>query len=363
MPRIRAVATAWLSSLVIVLMAPASRPAHADGDRSPWVDEGALPVPGTVPSAPSIPDPGTTAAAIEDHRLGIETELRPPSRARKWGSFGGVVGVYAAATTYMYFAWYHGQPDLPAFKFGGDGYFGADTYAGGADKVGHAWANLMWSRLSSEILLWGGWERWKAGAIGSGITLGLFTLVEVKDGFYYQFSPGDAIFNTLGAALSFAMVTWPRVDELIDFRVEYFPSGDYLDLVAGKRPANEDPTMPHQTSLNFVEDYSGQRYLLALHLGALPGLRDQRWAHLVDGVVGYETDRYKPDPVEPGARRSEHLFLGVSFNMQGLIDMALAGKRGGVARKSRSVGHLVFEVFNPPFASAAVVGTTRSPDD
>jgi hypothetical protein len=211
--------------------------------------------------------------------------------------------------------------------------------------------------------LWGGWERWKAGAIASGMTLGLFTLVEVKDGFYYQFSPGDAIFNTLGAALNAAMVTWPRVDELIDFRVEYFPSKDYLDLVAGKRPAVEDPTMPHQTSLNIVEDYSGQRYLLALHLGALPGLRDQRWARLIDAAVGYETDRYKPDPVEPGARRTEHLFLGLSFNMQGLIDMTLSGRKSFVARKGRTIGRTVFEVFNPPFASAAIVGGTRSPDD
>ncbi len=292
-----------------------------------------------------------------------EPEQLPPapSAARKWGSLAGVSGVYAGAATYMYFAWYHGQPGRPAFRVGGDGWFGAQTYAGGADKLGHAWAGLALSRVSGEILDWGGWERWRAGVIGSGLTVGLLTLFEVKDGYHTEFSPGDAVFNVLGAGLNAAMMAWPPLDELLDLRVEYFPSREYRALVRGERPP-PDPAAPHQVSLNFVEDYSGQRYLVALHLGALPGLRGRAWARLVDVAVGYEADGYKPEPLDGGGGRSQHLFAAVSVNLQGAIDLALADRTDGVASGARAVGHLVFELVNPPFGSFVLAGGTRSPD-
>jgi hypothetical protein len=353
----RRIAPAWLSSLVIALAVPTAR---ADGDRSqvdsPWLDQGAtLPLgSATVTSADPTPDPGEPSAEVT-------ASVRRPSALKKYGSLAGILGVYAAASTYMYFAWYYDQPGK-SFTWGGDGYFGADTYAGGADKLGHTWANLMWSRLTGDILLAGGWERWKAALIAPGITLGLFTLVEVKDGVFYEFSYGDAIGNVLGAGLSGLMIRYPYVDELLDFRVEYWPSQEYIDLWNGHRPP-VDPERPHQVTLNIAEDYSGQRYLFALHLGALPGLRDQTWARLVDVAVGYETRGYKPDPIEPDVDRTRHLFVGLSLNAQGLFDLALSGRRSKAARVGHAVTHEVFEFFNIPFTSAAIAGTTstRSP--
>ena len=353
----RRIAPAWLSSLVIALAAStaiADNPPSGVEEGTPWLDRGAsLPLGSATVSTsdPGTPDPGEPAAEVT-------ASLRPPSRLKKYGSLAGIVGVYAAASTYMYFAWYYGQPGK-SFKFGGDGYFGADTYAGGADKLGHAWANLMWSRLTGDILVAGGWERWKAALIAPGITLGLFTLVELKDGVFYEFSPGDAIANTLGATLSGLMIRYPRVDELLDFRVEYWPSQQYIDLWNGLRPPI-DPEEPHQVTLNIAEDYSGQRYLLALHLGALPGLRAQKWARLVDVAVGYETKGYKPDPIEPDVDRTRHLFVGLTFNAQGLFDLALGGRRSRPARIAHTMTHEVFEFFNVPYTSAAVAGPTST---
>lgn len=162
---------AWFSSAVVAF---AAMPTHA-GETAHWLEQG--------PEHPSLE---TTAAAarIEHEPVASDLSVGAPSQLRKWGSFGGVAGIYASATTYMYFAWYHGQPNLPSFKFGGDGYFGAGTYAGGSDKLGHAWASLALSRVTSEILVWGGWMPWKAGLIASGMTLGLLTVFEVKDAFY-----------------------------------------------------------------------------------------------------------------------------------------------------------------------------------
>lgn len=325
------------------------------------VASGAFP-PGAGASAFAAERAAPPAAASEppprDERSAREETQSGPTAGGRWGALGGVAGVYAAATTYMYFAWYHGQPDKP-FRFGGDGYFGGDTYAGGADKLGHAWSNLAMSRVTSEVLAWGGWERWKAGLIASSLTLGLFTVFEVKDGFYTEFSPGDAAFNALGAAMNVAMLAYPPLDEAVDFRVEYFPSKEYRGLLRGARPP-PDPAKPHQVSLNFVEDYSGQRYLFALHAHALPLVGRQRWARVVDVALGYEANGYKPEPVAAGVRRSQHLFLGVSVNVQGLLDLALAERDGPVASRARTTGHLVFELVNPPFGSAALVGATRS---
>jgi hypothetical protein len=344
--RLPLVATAWFSSAVIALAA---------------MPTGAVETAYRLEQGSVHPALDTAAARIGLEPAAGDLSVVAPS-LRKWGSLGGVAGVYASATAYMYFAWYHGQPNLPSFKLGGDGYFGAGTYAGGSDKLGHAWSNLALSRVTAEILIWGGWEPWKAGLIASGMTLGLLMAFEAKDAFYTEFSPGDAIFNALGAGLNVAMLAYPRLDELIDFRVEYFPSREYRDLLGGERPP-EDPARPHQVSLNFVEDYSGQRYLLALHLGALPWLEGRTWARLFDLAVGYEARGYKPEPIDAGVSRNQHLFLGLSVNFQGLVDLALADRRDGLASTGHTVGHLVFELINPPFGSAAVVGLTRSPGD
>jgi Predicted periplasmic lipoprotein (DUF2279) len=340
--------TAWLSAAALV---PAAGPALAE-EPAQRVNPGE--------AAPS--SRGAPGLSLQPERSVDPLSVPEPSSVRKWGSLGGIAGVYLSATTYMYLAWYRGQPDLPSFRVGGDGYFHEETYAGGADKLGHAWANLAMSRVTSELLMWGGWTPWKAGLIASSMTLGLFTVFEVKDGYYTEFSPGDAVFNIAGAGLNLAMLAYPPLDELIDFRVEYFPSREYLGLLRGRRPP-QDPEKPHQISLNFVEDYSGQRYLLAVHLGALPWLHDRTWARLVDVAVGYEAQRYKPDWMAPDLQRTQHLFLGLSVNMQGVIDLALADRAGGAAATGRAVGRLVFELINPPYGSIAVAGATRSPDD
>ncbi|MNC89397.1 hypothetical protein D3C83_53300 [compost metagenome] len=50
----------------------------------------------------------------------------------------------------------------------------------------------------------------------------------------------------------------------------------------------------------------------------------------------------------------------MSFNAQGLFDLALGGRRSKAARFGHVVTHEVFEFFNVPFTSAAVVGPTST---
>ena len=61
-------------------------------------------------------------------------------------------GIYAGFTTWTYFAWYRKHRPLNEFKWGGDGWLGLQTYAGGADKFRHAWATMSLARLGTEML-------------------------------------------------------------------------------------------------------------------------------------------------------------------------------------------------------------------
>jgi hypothetical protein len=263
-------------------------------------------------------------------------------------------GLYTAVGTWAYFAWYYGVPPLPRFKVGGDGYFGLETYAGGSDKLGHLWANLLGTRLGFQILRAGGWGDKPAAAISAGLATVFFTAVEIKDGYYYQLSPGDVLANSLGAALGVAMDFYPRFDELFDLRVEYWPSDEYRAIVGGEAEAEIN-------TVNVAEDYSGQIYLAALHLGAIGSLGERRWSPLrwVDAVIGYHADNYKPDPLpDMEVERTQRLFLGVSLNMQGVVDDLLAGD--GWRSPVRKAGHAFFEIGNLPFTSAPLLETSRS---
>jgi hypothetical protein len=265
----------------------------------------------------------------------------------RWWAVGALGGIYVPLTVWAYFAWYYDKDNLPEFKFGGDGLFGQETYAGGADKLGHFWALMALSRGTTEILRAGGWSDTKAAIMASSLSFAFFFFVEIKDGYYYEFSPGDLAANGLGSLASAALTLSPRLDELIDFRMQYFPSERF-------RPKLADG------NVDVAEDYSGQTFLTALHLGALPGVKGTRAGEVlrfVDFTVGYETRGYRPHPPPTELwDRHQNLMVGLSLNMQGLVDATL---HGGF----RKVGHGAFEVWQLPFTTLPVNVATRSPDD
>lgn len=270
-------------------------------------------------------------------------------RRRQRRSLLAVGGTYAAITTWMYFAWFYDKPELAKFTFGGDRWFQDSTYAGGVDKIGHMWSSYALGRLTTHILKRGGWSPHAASLMGSGLSCALFTYVEIHDGFYYQMSPGDLVGDAAGCVLSWAMERSPALDRMFDFRVEYVSSPEYRSTFL-------------DGDINIAEDYSGQTFLLAAHLGEMPGLRGQpaaKYLRYVDVAVGYKTRNYKPDP-DPalGKLRRQTLFLGVSLNAQAIWDDVFARRR-----TLRNIGHGVFEVANLPYTSLPLLKATRSPDD
>jgi hypothetical protein len=333
----------------IVAVAIACSAAHAQpGVPSPWTDRGA-PL-------------DTPTVSPKYHPLRAELT---------------VAAMYAAFAGWMYVAWYEHHKDQP-YKFGGDdencdplsggaktrcvlfGWAGDTTYAGGEDKFGHAWSTMALARLTDEILeQWGGFDHTESMLVGTGMSWLVFLGVEVRDGFNFEFSYSDLSGDTVGALVALALMQWPRLDELFDFRVQYWPSDMYLRKLDGRSMCPAGGC----SRWNVAEDYSGQTYLLALHLGAIHALRDIPTygvlSRFVDLAVGFDTRNYKPTP-DPGigGRPTQEAFIGVSFNAQGFFDWLLEDSSHQTLRK---VTHGLGEVFNVPFSSAGILRYEHSP--
>lgn len=342
------------AAVVATPSAAAASPAGAAdqaGEASPWLDQ-----------APAQVLSGRPVALGREHRLATGLSL---------------AGVYAGFLGWAYLAWYRDHPEkndpqslgdiwecaARPSTAGCDGWFGVRTYAGGADKLGHAWATMVLGRAGTSLLAAGGWNRTHAALLSAALSEGLFLAVELKDYYYYEFSPGDFTMNTLGALAGVALDLSPRLDELLDFRVEYLPSRQYrYNLTNPDSPcAKRTRGQPSCSRWNVAEDYSGETFLLALHLGAIRPLRAWAyggWSRYVDLSLGFRSRNYKPPPTllmdeRAEVERTQELFLGVSFNAQGLIDRLLPARS-----RARKVAHGVLEVLTPPL-TLPVVGAER----
>jgi hypothetical protein len=346
---VRSVVTAVL--LIAWLRAPAVAGPQPSEDVSYDPD-----APVRSPATPDSPWIDLAPAKV----LSIQSEATPDHR--KLASTLTLAGLYVGFIGWTYLAWY--RVPTHEFRAGGDGdwrlwsesgWFGKQRYAGGADKMGHAWATLALARGGTELLdQWGGYSRLESAIIGTTLSELLFLGVEIKDGFAYRFSYGDFAFNTLGAGLAFVQSMSPRFDELIDFRVQYGPSTRYREKL------REDG------DLDIAEDYSGQTYLLAFHLGGIHALRDWRWggwSRFVDVSFGFESRGYKPDPPYkptpemPDYDKSQSTFIGLSLNAQGLFDYLLHGRN----EPARKILHGAFEVWSLPYTTLPVANRTVTP--
>jgi len=311
------------------------------------------------PLSPAATDPDASVApASTNPTPALE---QPDHRVAAASTLGGL---YVGFVGWMYYAWYNKHKALSEYKFGGDGWLGDETYAGGADKFGHAWATMSLARLGTEMLYqWGGFSRTTSILTGTLASELLFVGVEVKDGFFYEFSFSDLAGDTAGALLAAALSYWPRLDEMIDFRVQYWPSNAYSHMVTSGGSA------PTGGKLNIAEDYSGQTYFVAFHLGSLHALRDVPYAgtlsRFVDVAFGFDSRGYKPTPLVDGVPTqlpvSEHhqnIFLGVSLNAQGVFDWLLEGRHHESVRK---LTHAAFEVFNLPYTGGPLLNWERTP--
>jgi hypothetical protein len=340
---------------LILILAACSRRAAANPPLTP--DAPSL-VPVVVPAQPEAP----AAPPVTTHPIAAPLYLG---------------AAYATFGLWAYGAWYATHRGLGYYQWGGDdhncrsrggpGVFslceltawaGSDTYAGGADKLGHAWSTMALARGGTQLLSrYGGYDHTKASLISAALADTLFFFIEIKDGYDYQFSYSDLGGDTAGAILAALLDNFPRLDEMFDYRVQYFPSPGYRDNISHDNI---------YTRLNIAEDYSGETYLIAFHLSSIHALRDGRygaWSRFVDLAIGFDSRGYMPAPPMgyPPSAHHQNVFLGVSFNAQGLFDWLWADPRSNTARTTRYITHGLFEIFNLPFTALPVLDHRFTP--
>ncbi len=311
--------------------------------------------PATTPADPPPPPAATSTPPVEPAPSSLVLpDLPQPDHPV--AAVSSLAGFYATFGAFGFYAWYRQHKPLADYKFGGDGWLGYRTYAAGADKFGHAWSTMALARMGTEILSdWGGYDRTNSMWLSTGLSELLFLGVEISDGFYFEFSWSDFTGDTVGALLALAFMLSPRFDEMFDFRVQYLPSSEYIHDLTTRGAPNR---------LNFDDDYNGQTYLLAYHLGSIHALRDMQYgtlARFVDLTLGFDSRGYKPTPLTgelPAADHHQNWFIGVSLNAQGVLDWLLEGGRNERARK---VLHGISEVFNVPYTSAPIYTYVRTP--
>jgi len=239
-----------------------------------------------------------------------------------------LVGGYAvAAGLYGYFSWWGKDVQrhvvnedgtvtvetLPNrtsdFRFSDEGWFGKDSVAGGADKLGHAFAFYASTRLLSKTLdEWAGQPREQAIRVAALTSAAVSLAIEVFDGYSleYGFSTSDMTMNLVGIGAGILLETYPQLDRLVDLRLQYWPSSDARKY--------------EQT--NPGNDYSGQTYLLVFKASGVPELRRIPWLRFVELQFGYGSRGYAPHPgpyAPDQPVKERNLYYGIGLNVAELL--------------------------------------------
>jgi hypothetical protein len=185
-----------------------------------------------------------------------------------------------------------------------EGWFGSDTQYGGADKLGHMFSNYASMRLLVPLFETVGNSREASVKLSAWTTLGIFTGIEIADGYSrdWKFSWQDATMNLAGVALGVVLETHPEFDDIFDFRFAYSRSSE----------SHFDP----------FGDYSGQKYLLVVKADGFEPLRRNRFLRYVEVAVGYGAKGF-----DPGGERRRDIYFGLSLNLSRLLaDTAYEGR-------------------------------------
>ncbi len=198
-----------------------------------------------------------------------------------------------------------------SFKFTNEGGFAEDTKFGGMDKLGHAWytntiSDLLYSRIQPRE------GNSHASALkAAGISFGIMTLIEVADGFATTttgFSSGDLMADAVGASLSYVRNTNPKIQKLVDFRLEYLPNHTRKKLGTG-------------------EFYSDQKYLLAWKLSGLNRIKKTNPLRFLEFHTGYYARGFSTIEKAKGDKKERNLYVGLGINLNELFFAKKNGKR------------------------------------
>ncbi len=102
------------------------------------------------------------------------------------------------------------------YKFGGDGWMSVTTHAGGADEV-RPRVGDDGARAARHVHLErhvGGFNRFKSSVFSAVMSSLCFIGVEVRDGFFYEFSFSDLTGDSIGMVLALLLDNFPKLREV-----------------------------------------------------------------------------------------------------------------------------------------------------
>jgi len=259
----------------------------------------------------------------------------PIARGLWWKNAAVIGGIAATVGIYGMNSWWE-DGFSGSFRTVDEGWFGQNTYVGGADKAGHAYFTYTGARLLTRGFEAIGNGPGHALRLGAWTSLGVMTAVEVVDGFSkkFRFSMEDTVANAAGAAFAVLVEKYPRVDALLDFRLLYRQSAD------ARQVGETDP----------LADYSGQLYLLAVKADGIPRLREVPVVRYLELQVGYNTHGYEPND---GTMNDPHrrIYYGIGINLSRLLsDTVFRGDlKGGKIQRGTDT---VLEFLQVPYTAA-----------
>ncbi|MEQ8273915.1 MAG: DUF2279 domain-containing protein [Deltaproteobacteria bacterium] len=245
-------------------------------------------------AAPGAEDPAERVVRFEDADDDVDTSH--PAVV-----IGITAGVTALIGAWAVDAWW--SDGLEPFSFRDAGAFGQDTYAGGADKMGHAYSMYVVTHSVYSLYRWLGMTKVNAALWTGAIAFTVSNWVELIDGFtQYGFEGGDVIANSLGIGLGLLTKLSPRAESLVGFRLSYVPSPDFLQ--------NE------KSVLKWINDYTGMTYYLDVKgKGVLELMdRDPGLFRYVQAGIAFNTDQYSPVKRWEERRRNLGVHVGVSMS-------------------------------------------------
>lgn len=244
------------------------------------------------------------AVAAQDIPHDRKEAIALPMEDRRFRTQALILGGAGAVLAYGATVWWKdGQSSH--FRTANEGWFGQDTYTGGADKLGHAYFSYAGTRLLANAFEWAGNNRDDAAILSAATVFGTMLAVETLDGFSerYKFSKEDVIMNAVGTGLGLLFEKNKRLDDLFDFRLHYWPSGD------AKRLNQVGP----------VSDHSGQTYLLVAKATGISQLKNHDVLRYFELAAGYGTRGYEPNNGAPAPDRSRHVYFGISLNVSEIL--------------------------------------------
>jgi len=228
--------------------------------------------------------------------------------------WGVAVAFGATSLTFGFSAlnWWTGHEESFAadnFNFWNRGWLNEDTYAGGHDKIGHAFSNYIFQHAYTGLFEWAGFKRITSIWLAAGMTAFSFNMIELFDGFTsYGWEYGDTVFNFGGQIFAILSQLY-GIDDYVQFKMAWVFSPIYW----------REEDVPRYKVL---EDYNGQRFFLAANTHTMFqkfNIKSHFWKYIQPAVF-YESRGYRPYlPEEFEYLKERNVGGALIFDLAGLI--------------------------------------------